>query len=404
MSKLSTLLASYCISLFTLITGKKNYLTAFFIVFIMLLWVGSGLLLKWIKSEENLVGGLQHEVSRKPPLVSVKARYSKAHFIERAIQVRGRSEANRSVQLRAEVSGHIVAVPVAEGAMVEKGDVICQLAAEDRILRLDVALAEQDKAKLDYSGALKLKTGGYQSRTAIAAAKSVLNTAIANTRRRQLDIEHLQIRAPFDGVVDRRDMEVGDFMQRGAPCASLLELNPLVITGQVAEADVVQLVSGQKAQVVFLNGEMHQGILRFVGRSANNITRTFRIEVSIENSDWHLRSGMTANVAIATGQRAAHFISPALLILNDTGIVGLHILDAEDRVVFTPVELLEGDATGIWVQGLPETGLPENLRLITVGQHYVSVGEQVAVVLEGLDTKVNMKNKGAVSSSTVGLL
>jgi len=392
MSKLFTRLVCQLTTLFALITGKKNYLTAFSIMLIMLLWVGSGLWIKWLNSAE---GGVANEVKSEVSAITVKARYSKARIIERMVQVRARSEANRAVQLRAEVSGQVIAVPIAEGAMVKAGQVICQLAPEDRALRLDEALAEQDKAKLVYNGALKLKTG-YQSRTAIAAAKSALNSAIANTRSRQLDLDHLQIQAPFAGVIDHRGMEVGDFMDRGEPCAMLLELNPLVIAGQVAESDVAQLTPGQKANVIFLNGEKQQGVVRFVGRSANDITRTFRIEVVIENTDWHLRSGMTANVVIASGQRKAHFVSSALLILNDAGIVGLHLLNEEHRVEFLPVELLEGDASGIWVQGLPE-----EVRLITLGQHYVSVGERVEVVLEGMESTSGVNTLAAPVAAVI---
>lgn len=355
--------------------ARRNYAVATALIVLMVVWVASGLILKQLKSDSDS-GGPESAV-----MTSVSARYSTAQTIDFQLQLRGHTEANRKVMVKAEISGLVASLPAAEGSRVESADVICELAAEDRQLLLEEAIAAKNKAQLDYDGAQRLKSGGYQSRTAIAAAKSALQAASAVYHRRQLNIANLSVKAPFAGIVDQRMVDVGDLMERGDPCAALLELDPLVISAQVAEADIGRLSVGLQARVNLITGQQVQGRLRFISHDSAMDTRTFRVEVEVDNSDWSIRSGISADISIAAGAEVAHRISPALLLLDDSGSIGVKTLDSQQRVHFQPVELVDGDAGGVWVRGLAD-----KILLITVGQHYVTEGEQVAVTVEGAST------------------
>ena len=112
--------------------------------------------------------------------------------------------------------------------------------------------------------------------------------------------------------------------------------------------------------------------MRYVAPVASDTTRTFRVELAIPNPQGLLRAGMTAEVRLPAGEINAHRMTPALLTLDDDGNVGVKTVDEKNRVVFFPVEVVVSDSNGVWV-----TGLPDNARVITVGQGFVAPGETV---------------------------
>lgn len=376
------------------IWAKKNYRTSAIIAAVTLLWLSTGFLGESPQGEsshsESIKGKADQEVTPSNDLTSVKARYISASSYPMIVRVRARTEANRDVDLRAELNGRVVSLPVAKGQQVKTGEVICELAVEDRQLRLTEGESALDRAQMEYDGALRLKSGGYQSRTAIAAAKSRLGTAKANLKRRQLDFVNLKIRAPFDGVVDSRPVELGDYMERGDTCTTVLDLDPLVISGRVSEAEVGRIPANGEVTATLLTGEVVNGKIRFIQRSSDKVTRTFRLEAAVPNSALALRGGITAKLQVATGRVEAHVIPATLLSLDDEGSVGVRILDENRRVHFVPVELVGDHPEGVWV-----TGLPERPLLITVGQEYVISGEEVAVTME----RVTLENHAEMSAA-----
>jgi multidrug efflux system membrane fusion protein len=360
------------------IWANKNYRISGVFIALTCLWMLTGLGSNPAEGDQGV------SVTDSKTLTPVKARYVYAEEFNRTARVRARTEANREVSLRAEISGRIVGLPAAKGSQVKKGDVVCELALEDRALRLSEAQAAVEQAQLEYDGALRLRSGGYQSKTAIAGSKARLQTAKADLNRRQLDLANVKIRAPFAGVVEDHAVEVGDFVQRADMCASLLDLNPLKIVGQVSETEVGQITLGSPAFARLLTGQNVEGQVAYVGRSSNAVTRTFRVEVSVPNDDLSLYGGITSDLVIPAGNLQAHIIPPALLSLDDAGRVGVRLLDEKNRVRFSLVELVGDHPQGVWV-----TGLPEKTLLITVGQEYVSNGEEVSVTLEADDRHSN---------------
>jgi len=355
------------------IWSNKNYRLSIYLSGFTLLWLASG---SFFGSAEELADPAVTTGTKKQEVL-VKARYIIAQDYAAVTHIRSRTQANRKVSLMAEVEGRVVSLPAAEGHLVEKGDVVCELALEDRQLRFQQAQSAVAQAQLEYDGSLKLKSGGYQSRTAIAAAKAKLDSALADLRSRELDLANTKVRAPFAGLIERHAIDEGAFVKRGQECATLIDLDPLVVTGRVSEKEVDGLNRGLQAWVSLLSKELVKGRVSLVGSEADETTRTFLVEVEVDNHDYRLRSGISADVVVGTGSIKAHLLSPALLSLDDSGRLGLRILDEKLRVEFVLVELVGDHKQGVWVTGLPEQSL-----LITLGQEYVSHGETVAVELE----------------------
>ncbi|OYV48530.1 MAG: hypothetical protein B7X06_01190 [Verrucomicrobia bacterium 21-51-4] len=98
----------------------------------------------------------------------------------------------------------------------------------------------------------------------------------------------------------------------------------------------------------------------------------FKVEVAFENPDLALPAGLAARVTTNYSEVMAHCITPAILTLDERGQVGVKAVNADNRVVFYPVQVIQSGPQGVAVMGLPET-----VQLITVGQGFVRVGDPV---------------------------
>lgn len=291
------------------------------------------------------------------------------------VTVRGRTEAERKVVVRAETSGAVAATPAELGALVSKGDVLCRLNVDARQAQLAEARAALAKAKLDYDAAVKLSESGFRSETAVAQARAVRDQAAAQLERAQSELQKTDIKAPFDGVFDERYVELGDFMNVGDPCATVIQRSPFLVVGAVSERDVAKIKKGDRGRARLATGESIDGVIRFVATSADAATRTFDVELEVPNEDGALRDGVTAEFTVFAEESSAHRVPRAALVLNDDGDIGLRTLDEENIVNFEPVRLIGETPSGVWV-----AGLSGDVRVITGGQLYVNEGQKVAAV------------------------
>jgi multidrug efflux system membrane fusion protein len=110
---------------------------------------------------------------------------------------------------------------------------------------------------------------------------------------------------------------------------------------------------------------------------ADEATRTFEVELEVDNAGGKLRAGGTAELRIPAEAVFAHRISPSLLTLDDAGNVGVKIINDLGQVEFVVADIALSSNDGVWLAGLPETA-----TIITVGQGYVASGAVVDTVPE----------------------
>lgn len=357
---------------------KKTYLAALIVALVFILWMLSGLL----GNDGNRApapplaetrDALLRERDDSPTAVRVRTLHAEAQ--RGAIAVRGRTEVNRRVAVRAETSGLIAALPVERGDLVRAGDILCRIDPGSRPARLEEGREAVALAEIEFDGAQRLADQGLVSATGVASARARLASARADLRQRELDLSYTAMRAPFDGIVETRPVELGDFLQAGQVCAEVLDPDPLLLVGQVSERDVARLKLGDQGQGRLLTGERVGGVITFVAQAAHPTTRTFRIEVAVPNPDSALREGITTEIQLPVEEHLAHLVPSSVLALDDTGELGVRIVDADDRVEFVRIRVIRDSAEGLWV-----TGLPETVRLITVGQELVVPGERVVPI------------------------
>jgi len=309
--------------------------------------------------------------------VSVRVRSVLARPRQADLTIRGRTEAIRKVSVRAEVEGVVTALPVEKGGVVKAQDVLCELSIDSRQARLEEARAVLEQRKLEYSGNKKLAQKGFRSETQIAAARAAYDAARAQYKAIEIEIGDTKIRAPYDGVLDERAVEIGDFMRKGDVCGVVVDQDPFLVVGQVAEKEVGLIRTGDEGWARLVTGQSVAGKVRFIAKQADPATRTFRVELEVPNKKRVLRDGVTAEIHIPVREVAAHLLPSAILSLDDKGVVGVRIVDSNNRVRFSSVTIVAETNDGVWV-----TGLPDKVTVITVGQEFVTEGQTVDPVPE----------------------
>ena len=389
--------------------------------------------------DETPVAVAETEASADPEtpeanLVHVLVRQSKAQPVANAVLVRGQTEAKRQVNVQAETSGTVISDPLRKGSFVETGQLLCQLdpgtraanlleaqarlaEAEARLpeaqarvpeaaARLAEAEARLEEAKINVNAARQLSEGGFASETRVANAEASLRAAQAGVvaaetglestqagieavdaavesasaavLRAQDDLDKLDITAPFAGLLESDTAELGALLQPGALCATVIQLDPIKLVGFVGERDVDKITLGARGGARLLSGQEVAGEVSFLSRSADDLTRTFRVEIDVPNSELAIRDGQTVEMLIEAAGERAHLLPASALTLNDTGQIGVRTVE-DGIVAFAQVTLLRDTTQGVWLKGLPDA-----VDVILVGQEYVTDGVPVQVTYEEL--------------------
>jgi len=157
--------------------------------------------------------------------------------------------------------------------------------------------------------------------------------------------------------------------------ATLVDLTPVLAVGNVTEQEVGLVKVGAAGRAKLVTGAIVNGRIRYVSTEATEATRTFRVEMELDNSARSTIAGMTAEIRFQLEALKVHKVSPAVLTLADDGAVGVKAVDDLGQVQFHKAELVAEDQDGVWI-----AGLPDRLMIITVGQEFVRPGQKVEPV------------------------
>ena len=370
---------------------SKNFISASVIASLILVWLVSGLFVNPPNSVEEATSSavIAKMKQTAPTEVVSRVRVSRinAEARRRSVTLRGRTEAKRIVEVTAEVAGQVVSRSVERGMQVSRGQLLCEIAIDDREVAVEEARAGLDKAQIEHAGSARLADQGLLSEVAIAASEARRQAAEAHLQRQILNLARTRVTAPFDGVVEDLHLDEGDFAGPGDSCATLIDLDPMLVTAQVTEEQVEYLQLGTPVSGTTRLGRPVEGELSFIGNQSDAVTRTYAVEITVDNQDYSLRSGLTVSLQVSLGDIWAHRVAPSLLSLNEQSVMGVRLIDGNNRVVFRPIEIIEDGPNGMWVTGLPSTA-----KIITVGQEYVREGALVDPVYgDSIDDQIVLR-------------
>jgi multidrug efflux system membrane fusion protein len=361
----------------------KSWLTSAGIALAIAVWLMSG----QMGDDDVVVTSEAGQVADSEIRTSVRIRTQSAEEVTRTINVNGKTAPARIVEINAETIGRVVSVGVERGNRMDQGEIIVRLDERDRHARLSQAKATVKQRELEFAAREKLMNESYVSEAQLQEAAAMLEAAKAELSRAELDIAQMTIRAPFDGALQDRMVEVGDYLKAGDPVASFVDERKLIVSANISEFDAQHVAKGNTGTARLATGQIVKGTIRYVAPVADEATRTFTVELEVDNAAGEYRGGVTAELMLSADTIFAHKISPSLLTLDDEGNVGIKSVNDEGEVEFFPADIAMSSSEGVWIAGLPHTA-----SIITVGQGFVNPGAVVNSVSEvEIDTAVAIK-------------
>lgn len=346
---------------------KRSHIIVLVIAILLTLWVLSGPAHKSDVTERPL----NTEETSFSVAYKLLTPEQKAH----SVRISAHVAANRTVDVIAEVSGKVTALTAKRGVPVSKGDLLLKIDPRDLPARLKQAEAQLKRRQLETESTRNLFKRDLTNQSAVVLAESELAEAEAALTSIRLDLEATEIRAPFDGIYDQRYVESGEYASPGTSLVRVIDNRTMLIKGALSENHIALVKSGGPAFAELPGGVKVNGKIRYIASSASVDTRTYEVEMEVSGDTRHLYDGQTATLFVPQKTVDAYKISPALLIITEDNELGIKTLDSDNRVTIEPVNILEADTDGVWIYG--PSG---QQRLITVGQGFVDVGEQVNAV------------------------
>jgi membrane fusion protein, multidrug efflux system len=355
---------------------KASRITALGLVAAAGLWIASGHLLPR-ESAESHAAIRTTEAAKKLFRVAVIETFAVPH--SRKLTISGRTEADKHVTLSARTGGILTEFRVKRGTRVKEGDVIAVLSDDARAAQVAQAESLVIQRRTELEAKRKLIATGAIPRLDLVNLEAMLKAAEGALAVAEAERDRGVVRAPWSGVVNEVMVDVGEaaFSFQGRELAKVVALDPMLAVVEVAERKLAGIKIGELAKVQLVTGETASGRIRFVAKTASPSTRTYRVEVELPNPDGAIPDGITAEVSVQLAQVAATRMPRSALTISSNGDVGVRSVDANGRVAFVPVSVVEDQQSQMWV-----AGIPDRARVIVRGQDFVRDGQEVEAVEE----------------------
>jgi membrane fusion protein (multidrug efflux system) len=305
-------------------------------------------------------------------LPSVSAAAVESVDLQEEIRASGDLNARLHTTIAAEVEGRITGISVDEGGRVEKGKVVLEIDPQRHRLELAAGRAQLAQAEANLvkdrrqtERIRKLRTQNVASdqqleeaETALTLARSRVDAQRAALGVIERALADASVTAPFAGMIARRSVQLGEFVQPGKPLVELVALDPLEVVFSLTELDTERVRPGQKIDVSVgaFPDRVFSGVVTFISPTVDPATRTLRIKAEIGNDEGHLRPGLFARVSLGvTPRKGVAMVPEEALIQRSEGAV-LFKIGPENRVKRIAVTTGAHDKGRVEVRGDVQPG------------------------------------------------
>ncbi len=300
------------------------------------------------------------------------------HFI----QVVGTVEAQRDVRVSAEEGGVVEALLAGKGTVVRKGQPLLRLDAGVLEAQLDQAASQAALAEEQWLRHRQLwERDSVGTEMAYLQAKYNAETAKAQAQVLARRMARTVVRAPINGVLADRLVEVGAMVAPGTPVVRILDVDTVEVVGGVPERYAAEIERGAEVAVVVdaLRGREYAGAIDFIGSAVESGSRTFEVEVVVPNPGLGIKPGMVADVRIARRTLDSAIVVPRHAVMRREGGYIVYVAEQTSRgPVARARPVVPGPSRGDMV--VIEQGLEPGDRIVVVGQQRVAEGDALAVV------------------------
>ncbi len=306
---------------------------------------------------------------------------SPQRFVEE-IRLTGSVTASQDVRVSAEESGVVREVFLDKGSHVHAGQPLLKI--DDQVLRAQVgqARAQADLASQTWERRKRLwEEDSVGSEMAYLQAKFAAQQTQANLEGLEARLERTTVRAPFDGVLDERTVEVGSMVSPGQVVGRVVALDPVKVQAGVPERYAADVHTGAVAEVTFdvFGDRVFRAPVHYVGATVDPENRTFPVEAELRNPDELIKPEMVANIALARRVLDSAVVVPqdALVRVEDGYVAFVAGRDPSGPVARRRTLTL-GPAQRNMV--VVTSGIAAGDSLIVVGQKSVADGDRINVV------------------------
>ncbi len=252
-----------------------------------------------------------------PPPESVTSAKVTAAEWEGTRSAVGTLVASRGVTVGAELPGAIREVSFDSGASVRRGSVLVRLDTSAEEAQLAASRADASLARLSLARARSLRAQGANTPADLEAGVARAQSTAAAVAVLQASIAKKVIRAPFDGRVAIRQVELGQVVSPGTPIASVQAVSPIFAEFWLPQQALANLASGQRARLSTdtFPGATWEGVISTVNPEVDPATRNVRVRATFENPDGRLRPGMFVNVDLISDAKKSVLVVPATSVL-----------------------------------------------------------------------------------------
>ncbi len=348
-----------------------------------------------------LVGGLvwfnyfrgqmiaQFFANNKPPPTPVAMAMAKSEVIPNLLTAVGDLAAVHQVNVTSDVSGRITDIMFTAGSSVKAGSPLVQLFDAPDQGDLASFKAQATGAQLALDRAKQLAAGQFGPQATADAAQATFDTANAGIAKTQAIISQKLVRAPFDGVLGVRHVEVGQYLTAGTQIVTLTDLSSIYANFTTTEKASATLKVGQTVRVLVdaYPGKVFEGKITTIEPQINTDTRNIRVQATLDNPDHILKPGMFATTTVVMPDK------PAVVTVPETAVD--YTLYGDSVFLITEKKTDDGKTsltavrsfvrTGNRIDGRTEilSGVKEGDRVVAVGQLKLQSGAPVSISADG---------------------
>jgi membrane fusion protein (multidrug efflux system) len=228
----------------------------------------------------------------------------------------GSVAAVQGAMVASEFAGVVSEIGFQNGAMAKKGDLLVQLDASAEEAQLHSAEADMELAKADRDRAADLAARKVISKAELDAAESKFKQKSASVDQMRSMIAKKTVRAPFDGQLGIRQVNIGQMINAGQQVVALTSLDPVFVDFALPQQRLPQLSQGLEVRVrtdAIPEREFH-GKLTAINSMVDTVTRNVQVQATLENSDHALRPGIFAKVDVVLPEKHRALVLPGTAI------------------------------------------------------------------------------------------
>ncbi|GGH07278.1 efflux RND transporter periplasmic adaptor subunit [Pedobacter zeae] len=287
----------------------------------------------------------------------------------------------RNIEVRAQEKGYLQNIYVDEGQRVKAGQLLFKImpkAAQSELLK---AQAETKSAEIELENTRLLSDKNIVSKNELAMAKAKLQSANAETALAKFHLSNTEIRAPFDGTIDRIPLKLGSLVDEGALLTSLSDNSQVFAYFNVSEPEYLNYQSAAKAKsqqevsLLLANGEFlkSKGKVEVIESEFDNETGNIAFRARFNNSDNLLRNGETGKIHMVVPLKNALIIpQKATYDIQDKTYV--FVVDKNNKV-HSRMITIAGDLPDLYIVG---DGITVEDKILLEGVQKVKDDDKIA--------------------------